>query len=53
MIEITPGMIGPGSEEEYGDALIAIADSPCALSRRLLTNDAPDERVLLEAHWIE
>lgn len=53
MIEITPEIMGPGIEEEYGDALVAIADLRLALGERPLTNDTPDGRVLLEAAWVE
>jgi hypothetical protein len=53
MIEITPAIMGPGIEEEYADALAAIADLRGALGERPLTNDTPDGRVLLEVGWIE
>ncbi|KQO08930.1 hypothetical protein [Sphingomonas sp. Leaf242] len=53
MIEITPAIMGPGIEEEYADALAAIADLRRALGDRQLTNDTPDGRVLLEVGWIE
>ena len=53
MIEITPAIMGPGIEEEYADALAAIADLRRALGERRLTNDTPDGRVLLEVAWIE
>jgi hypothetical protein len=53
MIEITPAIMGPGIEEEYADALAAIADLRRALGPRPLTNDTPDGRVLLEMAWIE
>ena len=53
MIEITPAIMGPGIEEEYADALAAIADLRRALGERPLTNDTPDGRVLLEVAWIE
>ena len=42
----------PGIEEEYGDALAAIADLRRALGERPLTNDTPDGRVLLEVAWV-
>ena len=48
MIEITPAIMGPGIEEEYADALAAIADLRRALGDRQPTNDTPDGRVLLE-----
>ncbi|HEX8412823.1 MAG TPA: hypothetical protein VF637_02935 [Sphingomicrobium sp.] len=53
MIEITPEIRGPGIEEEYADALTAIADLRRALGERRLTNDTPDGRVLLEVAWVE
>lgn len=53
MIEITPAIMGPGIEEEYADALAAIADLRRALGNRPLTNDTPDGRVLLEVAWVE
>lgn len=53
MIEITPEIMGPGIEEEYADALAAIADLRKALGARPLTNDTPDGRALLEAAWLE
>ena len=53
MIEITPAIMGPGIEEEYVDALAAIADLRRALGERPLTNDTPDGRVLLEVAWVE
>jgi hypothetical protein len=53
MIEITPAIMGPGIEEEYADALEAIADLRRALGERPLTNDTPDGRVLLEVAWVE
>ena len=53
MIDITPAIMGPGIEEEYADALTAIADLRRALGERPLTNDTPDGRVLLEVAWVE
>jgi hypothetical protein len=53
MIEITPAIMGPGIEEEYADALTAIADLRRALGERPLTNDTPDGRVTLEVAWLE
>ncbi|HEX8412821.1 MAG TPA: hypothetical protein VF637_02925 [Sphingomicrobium sp.] len=47
MIEITPSIMGPGIDEEYVDALAAIADLRRALDEQPLTNDTPDGRVLL------
>ena len=53
LTKITPDIIGPGIEEEYADALAAIEDLRRALGPRLLTNDTPDGRVLLEVAWLE
>ena len=53
MIEITPDIMGPGIEEEYADALAAIADLRRALGERKLTNETPDGRLLLEVAWVE
>ena len=53
MIPITPEIIGPGIEEEYADALAAIAGLREALGPRTLTNDTPEGRVSLEILWLE
>ena len=53
MISITPAIMGPGIEEEYADAMTAIADLRRALGDRPLTNHTPDGRVLLEVAWVE
>lgn len=53
MIAITPAMIGPGIEEEYGDARAAIDDMRVALGPQRLTNNTPEGRVLLNSAWVE
>ena len=53
MIPITPDIIGPGIEEEYADALLAIGHIRAALGPRPMTNSRPDGRLLLNLLWIE
>ncbi len=45
--------MGPGIEEEYADALAAIAEMRTALGSRRLTNDTPEGRLLLNINWVE
>ena len=53
MIPITPDIIGPGIEEEYADALLAIGYIRAALGPCPMTNSRPDGRLLLNLNWIE
>jgi hypothetical protein len=53
MIPSTPAIMGPGIEEEYADALVAIDDMRTALGSQRLTNDTPEGRVLLNIQWVE
>jgi hypothetical protein len=52
MIALRPEIIGPGIEEEYQDAMAAIADLRRALSGKVETNSTPEGRLLLELRWI-
>jgi hypothetical protein len=52
VIVLTPEIIGPGIEEEYQDAMAAIADLRRALSGEVETNSTPEGRLLLELRWI-
>jgi hypothetical protein len=53
MIPSTPAIMGPGIEEEYADALVAIDDMRTALGSQRLTNDTPEGRVLLNIQCVE
>ncbi len=46
MIEITPGIIASGIEEEYADALAALADMRAALGPVTLTNSTAEGQKL-------